>query len=200
MRCHQLICLVSLAAALAACAAPTPAQSSTPPTQYAAPPTLADPWDDLFLHTPYPFTAELPPAEVSALDGVYIKQVETGQIAAHCVRCPEYAPYDGLWKLSFDDGIYRIYYDRTSWTGLGSFTISGDALTLFNDPTCPELSSTYHFTLAADGQLVISDLNADPCAIKLRTMNLTQQPWLSCQPPNHEAAISGHWPVPAGCE
>ena len=30
-------------------------------------------------------------------------------------------------------------------------------------------------------------------------MWLTKQPWLSCQPPNPEAAISDHWIRPPGC-
>jgi len=187
--------LLSLAGLLAACAAgPTP--TPTPPPTLAA--TPADPWLQLFQHTPYPFTAPLPPAAATPLDGVYTKVVDTGTPTVHCVRCPEYAPYDGLWKLSFDDGIFRLYHTPTGWRGLASYTVAANEVTLFNDPTCPELTGRYTFTLA-DGQLVFTDPAADPCAIALRTLNLTQQPWLSCQPPNQEAAISGHWPVPDGC-
>ncbi len=191
---YPWLCL-GLAGLLAACSARAPA----PPTAAAtAPATPADPWAELFLHTPYPFTAALPPAAVSALDGVYVKRVDTGTPTVHCVRCPEYAPYDGLWQLSFDDGIFRIHHAATGWSGIGSYTVTGATVTLYNDPTCPELTSRYTVTLA-DGQLVFADPDTDPCAIKLRTMNLTQQPWSSCQPPKQEAAISGHWPVPDGC-
>ncbi|MCC7357842.1 MAG: hypothetical protein IT317_00090 [Anaerolineales bacterium] len=191
---HQMLGL-GLAALLTAC---RPAATPTPPPTPTVAPTAADPWDDLFLHTPYPFTAPLPGAETAPLDGVYVKVVDTGVPTVHCVRCPEYAPYDGLWKLSFDDGIFRIYHADTGWRGIGSYTAGAAEVQLFNDPACPELTSRYAYTLA-DGQLVFTDPDADPCAIALRTMNLTQQPWLSCQPPNREAAISGHWPVPDGC-
>lgn len=188
--------LLALAGLLAACAAPRPLAPTAAPTVAATP---ADRWLQLFQHTPYPFTAPLPPAAPSALDGVYVKRVDTGTPTVHCVRCPEYAPYDGLWKLSFDDGIFRVYHTDTGWRGLGSYTVAANEVTLFNDPTCPELSSRYTFTLA-DGQLMFTDPHADPCAIRLRTMNFTQQPWSSCQPPNSEAAISGHWPAPDGCQ
>jgi len=40
----------------------------------------------------------------------------------------------------------------------------------------------------------------DSCAIHMRALNLTRQAWLSCQPPNIEAAISDHWIKPPGCE
>ena len=193
-RWYPVLCL-GLAALLAAC---RPAPTPTPPPTASPMPTAADPWDDLFLHTPYPFTGPLPEAAATVIDGVYVKVVDTGVPTVHCVRCPEYAPYDGLWKLSFDDGIFRIYHEGTDWRGIASYTATESEVAFFNDPTCPELTSRYAYTLA-DGQLVFTDPNADPCAIQLRTMNLTQQPWLSCQPPNREAAISGHWPVPDGC-
>jgi len=35
---------------------------------------------------------------------------------------------------------------------------------------------------------------------KLRAMNLTQHPWLSCRPPNIEAAVTERWPKPEGCD
>jgi hypothetical protein len=40
----------------------------------------------------------------------------------------------------------------------------------------------------------------DKCAIGLRAMSLTKLPWLSCQPPNIEAAVTDHWPKPPGCD
>ena len=35
--------------------------------------------------------------------------------------------------------------------------------------------------------------------ISLLLANLTKQPWLSCQAPNHEAGITDHWRKPPGC-
>jgi len=188
--------LACLAGLVAACSARTPA---TPTAAATVAPTPADPWDDLFLHTPYPFTAPLPSADATVLDGSYTKLVVTDVPTIHCVRCPEYAPYGGVWLMNFDDGIFRIYHADTGWRGIASYAVAGNELTLFNDPTCPTVTGRYTFTLA-DGQLTLSDPDADPCAIKLRTMNLTQLPWSSCQPPHQEAAISGHWSVPDGCE
>jgi hypothetical protein len=40
----------------------------------------------------------------------------------------------------------------------------------------------------------------DPCAIKLRGLNLTQQPWRACRPPTIEAAVTEHWPKQEGCD
>jgi hypothetical protein len=149
------------------------------------------------LHTPHPFTTPLPPAEASPLDGTYIKTVIQDTPTVHCRRCPDYAPEGGLWKLSFSKGIFRIYHAESGWRSLGSFTVTGDDLALFNDPNCTGLVGRY--TWAVDeGELRLAAVD-DPCAIELRAMNLTQQPWASCQPPNQEAAISGHWMEPERC-
>jgi hypothetical protein len=81
---------------------------------------------------------------------------------------------------------------------VGSFVISGNRLTLFNDPACSDVTGIYTWSLD-NGQLVLSAVE-DPCAIKLRAVNLTTQAWLSCQPPNTEAAVTDHWPKPPGCD
>ena len=75
--------------------------------------------------------------------------------------------------------------------------LEGDRLLLFNDPVCHETTGIYAWK-ADEGQIVFRAIE-DECAIRLRAMNLTKQPWLSCRPPNTEAATTGHWPEPPGC-
>jgi hypothetical protein len=75
--------------------------------------------------------------------------------------------------------------------------VTGETLALFNDPNCTGLVGRYTWALEA-GQLSLTAVD-DPCAIALRAMNLTELPWQSCQPPNQEAAVSGHWREPEGC-
>jgi hypothetical protein len=49
------------------------------------------------------------------------------------------------------------------------------------------------------GQLILEVIH-DECGFGLRAASLTAQPWLSCQPPSTEAAISDHWQKPPGCD
>jgi hypothetical protein len=115
-----------------------------------------------------------------------------------CRRCPDYTQGGGLWKLRLEDGIFRIYHPGTGWKSLGSFAVSGDEVLFFNDPNCINVVGRYTWDLT-DGQLTLSVVD-DPCAIQLRAKQLTRQPWLSCRPPNQEAAVTGHWEMPEGCE
>ncbi|MBI4787992.1 MAG: hypothetical protein HY782_13220 [Chloroflexi bacterium] len=116
----------------------------------------------------------------------------------HCKRCPDYANDGGIWKIRFDKGIYRVYTEINGWRSLGSYTVSGDRLELFNDPTCTEDVGRY--TWKVEGRNLILTLVEDACAIRLRGKNLTSRPWASCQPPNIEAAITTHWEIPRGCD
>ena len=96
-----------------------------------------------------------------------------------------------------EKGIYRIYYEVTEWRSLGSFSLSGDRIYFFNDPSCMKEVGEYQWELN-QGALSL-ELVEDECAIGMRAANFTKQPWLSCQPPNLEAAISDHWLKPSGC-
>jgi hypothetical protein len=187
--------LLLLLCLLAACAASTP-----PPTATAAGPTPTplEGWAGFQTHMPYPFSAPLPPPEPGPLDGTYVKVHLDPNTPVPCMRCPDYILDGGVWLLRFHEGAFRIYHPGTDWGSLGSFTVSGDSLQLFNDPNCADVVGQYSWALE-DGSLELT-LVDDPCAIRLRAKNLTFQPWQSCQPPNMEAAISGHWPVPEGCE
>ena len=165
------------------------------PTQTAEP---ANAWAALLARTPFPYASPLPPAELSSLDGSYTKIDPEKSTPVPCIRCPDYLPEGGIWKLSFERGVYRLYHPITGWRAIASFTVSGDQLLLFNDPNCPDVVGRYTWRLAA-GVLTLAAVD-DPCSIGLRADNLGMQPWLACRPPNAEAAISDHWDRPAGCD
>ena len=193
---QRLLSLLFLITLLTACSAPpAPARTSTPAGPTATPLTG---WAGLLARSPYPFGTPLPPAEATPLDGTYVKQHADPSTPVPCRRCPDYQLHGGLWLLRFHLGAYHIYHPGTDWRSLGSYTVSGGELALFNDPNCIDTTGRYTWTLE-DGRLTLT-LVDDPCAIRLRAMNLTFQPWEACQPPNQEAAISGHWRMPSGCE
>jgi len=160
-------------------------------------PTPTDVWTTLLQTTPYPFSTPLPPPTPTILDGAYVKLEPNVGTPVPCRRCPDYAPEGGIWKLHLDGGIFRIAHEVTGWRSLGSFVVSGDRFTLFNDPNCIDEVGTYTWTLD-EGELTLKIVD-DDCAIRLRAKNLSSLPWASCQPPSLEAAISDHWLKPPGC-
>ena len=80
---------------------------------------------------------------------------------------------------------------------MGSFTVSGDQITLFNDPHCIDNVGVY--TWKVEAQQLTFEVVEDECADGWRAITFTNYPWESCQPPNAEAAITQHWPAPDGC-
>ncbi len=174
-------------------AAPTPAATPT------------DAWFAALHRTPYPYLLPLPEPKRTVLDGTYTKVERKETPPVHCLRCPDYAPEGGVWKLNLDRGVFRIFHEATGWQSAGSFVATRDRWTsgapdqllLFNDPTCPDAIGLYSWRLD-EGRLLLEVID-DTCAIHLRAMNLTSLPWQSCQPPNIEAAITDHWPKPPGC-
>jgi hypothetical protein len=165
-----------------------------------------DPWAALLQRTPHPYLLPLPPPVRTSLDGTYAKVELKEGPPVHCLRCPDYAPEGGIWKLNLDRGTFRIIHEVTGWKSIGSYVVTRDRWTsgapdqllLFNDPTCPEAIGLYTWKLEA-GNLILEVID-DTCAIYLRAMNLTNLPWLSCQPPNIETGITDHWLKPPGCE
>ncbi len=188
-----IIALVVLMLGSSACSPDLPSGSSSAE----APTTAAEDWASLFQRTPYPYTRELPP-EPSLIDGTYTKVDLKQGTPVPCRRCPEYAPESGVWKLSFEHGIFRINQTVTGWKSIASFSLSGDRLLIFNDPNCVDTVGEYLWKLE-DDQLSLTEIR-DSCAIHLRAVTLTQQPWSSCQPPTLEAGISDHWVKPTGCD
>ena len=181
-------------------AQPAPLASATPVAELAtpaAPTPTADRWAELFARTPFPYTTPLPAPEDTPLEGVYVKVEPIEGTPTPCRRCPDYKVEGGVWRLSLDNGIFRVYHAVTGWRSLGSYTVEGGRMLLFNDPTCLDVVGSYRWSLAG-GVLVLEEIE-DSCAIRLRARNLTSIPWNACQPPNHEAGVTDHWKKPAGC-
>jgi hypothetical protein len=166
----------------------TPVPSATP----------ADGWLVLLGHTPVPWTTPLPARQATVLDGTYVKINPRLATPFPCKRCPDYALEGGLWKFQLDKGVFRIYYTVNGWRSLGSYTVSDNVIYFFNDPYCNRDTGSYSWTLE-DGVLILTEID-DPCSQGLRSANLIDQPWLSCQPPNIEAMITDHWQKPEGCD
>jgi hypothetical protein len=181
---------------------PTPNVSLAASTDHPAPampgtPTPTDVWSALLQRTPFPYGTPLPPPTRTILDGTYAKLDPKEGTPVPCKRCPDYAPEGGIWKLHLDNGVFRIYHQATGWRSIASFTVSRDRLYLFNDPVCTDAVGAYRWELER-GTLTLEVIE-DECAIRLRAMNLTGLPWLSCRPPNAEAAVTDHWFKPPGC-
>jgi hypothetical protein len=174
---------------------PSPSPIQTNPSTVTTP---ADGWQALFQHTPIPWTTPLPSEKATVLDATYVKINPRLATPFPCKRCPDYALEGGLWKLSLDKGIFRIYYTMNGWRSLGSYTVVDDRIYFFNDPYCNMETGVYQWTLE-DGSLILTEID-DPCSQGLRAANLIDQPWLSCRPPNAEAAITDHWQKPEGCD
>lgn len=187
--------LAMIAIFLAACAPATPAPTATP---VAADPnaTPTNIWIAIQEKTPYAYATPLPPAIASVIDGTYVKSEEVGSYV-HCLRCPDYASDGGIWLLRFDKGIFRIYSRLTGWRSLGSYTLSENRMTLFNDGYCPNEVGTYTWSVE-QRKLILKEIK-DDCSFRLREKNLTLMGWASCQPPTIEAAITDHWQIPEGC-
>ncbi len=85
-----------------------------------------------------------------------------------------------------------------AWKRIGSFIVAGDRLLLANDPNCIHTVGLYTWHL--EGGLLFLEAIDDPCAIKLRGLNLTQQPWRACRPPSLAAGVTEHGSQPEGCD
>ncbi|HSK93920.1 MAG TPA: hypothetical protein VLA76_07680 [Candidatus Angelobacter sp.] len=190
-----LVMLVAAACSVDATPTPTPSGSAT------APDWRTDP------NEPYPFRTPVPDLAPSAIDGEYTRpptDTYDGDRAA-CRRCPPFPQDRGESVLRFDRGRYEIVHQEPAYRSFGHYTFDGDLLTLFNDPECGTELGMYR--VERDGAQLRFDAEDDPCAFGQRTRDLTDRTWTpvdiargeSCQPPNTEAAVSGHWPVPPGC-
>ncbi|MBI5580219.1 MAG: hypothetical protein HY895_13795 [Deltaproteobacteria bacterium] len=194
-----LTCYLTVAAiAMWAWVDATPTGAQTGPGGVQVQPPAQAAWNELLRRSPFPYAMPLPEPRPTAVDGTYIKSVVVQAELVHCLRCPDYAPAGGLWRIRFDKGTFRIIHAETAWKSIGTFIVAGDRLLLANDPNCIDTVGLYTWRLEG-GQLFLEAID-DPCAIKLRGQNLTQQPWQACRPPTIEAAVTEHWPKPAGCD
>jgi hypothetical protein len=177
--------------------APSRPYTSYTPTYAPGTPTPTAVWQAFLNRTPFPYTTPLPLANPAIVDGSYAKFDPSEPQWWICRRCADYRPVGGPWKLFLDKGVFRMYYAITDWRSIASYTITEDRLDLFNDPYCPWETGSYHWQLE-NGQLIFREIQ-DTCAFGLRARNLTAQPWISCQPPSIQAAVSDHWSRPFAC-
>jgi hypothetical protein len=147
-------------------------------------------WSSLLEVTPLSYTTPHPNSGSSPLDGTYAKFDPAWPQWWSCLRCADYRPAGGAWRLQFDRGVMRIYYEVTGWSSLASYTVSGDRLYLFNDPYCRDETGEYRWNLE-DGNLILEPVQ-DSCSFQLRSGNLGKQSWEMCD------QASGK--VPRGCQ
>lgn len=166
-------------------------------TSLPAIPTV-DRWQEVRQWSPYPHTTPLPPRMATPVDGVYVRFDPRNDDRPPCRRCPPYPPEGGVWKLELDEGVFRVFHPRTGWRTLGSYTVQGEHIAFFNDPQCH--LAVGNFTWRRGDEGLHFALIDDDCELGTRANNFTAQPWESCQPPNHEAAVTGHWKTPRGCD
>jgi hypothetical protein len=160
-------------------------------------PTPTPLWGGLLDDDPVGVAAPLPPPESTALDDAYVRRLESPPQWWSCLRCADYRPSGGTWRLLLDRGILRIVYDVTQWRNLASYEIHGEELRVFNDPICPWDDGIYRW--AKDAGHLRLQVVEDECAFGLRAENLGAGDWLSCRPPDSRAAASDAWSKPAGC-
>ncbi|MCK5318697.1 MAG: hypothetical protein KAJ55_12340 [Anaerolineales bacterium] len=161
--------------------------------------TPTSPWKSLLEVTPIAHTAPLPDAVPSVLDGTYTKlDLSSFPQWWLCRRCADYRPAGGIWKLQFDEGVVRIFYEVTGWRSIASFTVSGDRLLIFNDGYCPESAGEYSWRVE-EGRIRLEEIS-DSCAFGLRGRNLSMQPWTLCASGSQPASDPEALQDKPGCE
>jgi hypothetical protein len=191
--------LTFLALGLLTACAPTPT-----PTTPAIAPVPTDVWTALQTRFPQPFAQPLPAQQTTPIDGLFAKINPDWPEWWQCLRCADYRPAGGIWKLRFDRGVMRVFYDVTGWHSLASYTVEGDRLFLFNDPYCPQVTGEYRWRIEdrwglADRALIL-ELVDDPCSIDLRGENLAAQEWFNCGPPSAYTGASDHYHREPACQ
>jgi hypothetical protein len=182
-------------------------QATSPATESPSPATTTTPtsiWSGLLLNKPIAFTTPLPEENSTPIDGTYAKIDPSNPQWWECRRCADYRLAGGIWKLQFDKGVMRIYYNVTGWRSIASYTVTDDHLYLFNDPYCLQEVGEYTWSLkdkwGLENRSLVLQVIKDSCSINLRGLNLSAQAWDSCQPPNFMTGASGHWHQSPGCE
>jgi hypothetical protein len=166
--------------------AQVPASTAPVSTQGAIPSVTAAPegiWEKLLLATPYPHEFPLPAGSSSPLDGTFAKIDPSPPQWWTCYRCADYRPTGGIWRIQFDKGVMRIYYEVTDWKSIASFTVDRNRLRIFNDPFCPQDVGEYEWNIE-DGLLSLAAVE-DGCAFDLRRKNLVKQTWAVCSVDQH---------------
>ena len=166
---------------------PVPATGQAPSTTM----TPTSGWDALLQASPFAYFTPLPEPVASAIDGTYVKVDQSWPQWWKCLRCADYRTAGGIWRLQFDKGVMRIFYEVNNWHSLASYSVSGERLFVFNDPYCPEHTGEYKWRLQ-NGELMLETVQ-DVCAFDLRAGNLTKQSWRSCtvEADSNEPMVTG---------
>jgi hypothetical protein len=170
------------------------ASAAPPPAVHPTPTPL---WAGLLGHEAVPQASAVPPSSPTALDDAYVRHADAPPQWWSCLRCADYRPSGGTWRILLDRGVLRMVYDVTRWRTIASYVVDGDQLRIFNDPFCPWEEGVYQWEVVA-GHLAL-DVVEDTCAFGLRAQNLMAGDWVSCRPPDLRAAVSDAWSKPAGC-
>ena len=156
--------------------APSPAPTINQTGSTALVPTSA--WNALLQATPFAYYTPLPEPASSAIDGTYTKVDQSWPQWWRCMRCADYRVAGGIWRLQFDQGVMRIFYEVNNWRSIASYSISNDRLFIFNDPYCPEHTGEYKWSREEGGLNL--EVVQDACAFELRAENLSKQSWQAC--------------------
>ena len=104
----------------------------------------------------------------------------------------------GIWRMQFDKGVMRIFYEVTGWRSIASFTVSNGRLFIFNDPYCPETLGEYKWEV--EGRQLKLEVVDDACSFDLRARNLSRQSWSFCINSNQMVDVNTSNQEPPGCE
>ena len=176
-RVRLLVLAFLLAGFIFSCTAENLNENAQPET-----PAPTNVWSSLLEITPVPYASPLPASDQTLIDGTYAYFDPAPPQWWACLRCADYRPAGGVWRLQFDRGVMRIYYEVTGWRSLASYAISGDRLYLFNDPYCKEVTGEYKWDLV--NRKLTLEVVYDPCSFQLRGQNLSGGAWEGCQEEN----------------
>lgn len=154
---------------------------------------------------PFPYSQPLPPPVPSVIDGLYTRTIPFEGTPVPCKRCAGYRLEGGVWSLYLNNGVFKLFQQDTNFEAVGSFAVSNDRVTFFNDPYCEEdLTMVGTYAWQKNGDTLAFQTIGDACSIGLRAKNLTATNWVKkidpCQPPNREAGITDHWKKPPACD
>jgi hypothetical protein len=200
----SLVAVIVLLSRLGA-PAPLPSVSPSPAPEKKSDEVLfAKSLDDLPVTIkPYPYTEPTPAPVPTEIDGTYmlILTLEdlggaSNSLPFPCRRCLPYARDPGVLTLIFFDGAYFVDHQMSGFHATGHYTVSGNRLTLFNDPNCSRLRGTYRWHL--DGPSLRLRAIDDTCAFEgERATDLASDVWTRI--PVCRREIQHLWPGVLGC-
>jgi hypothetical protein len=152
-------------------------------------------WESLLLRQPLDINGDpIALGEPGPLDGIYGRLDDSPPQWWRCLRCAEYRPAGGWWRMQLDRGVMRLLYTLNDWRTVAQYRIQDDKLILYNDLVCRE-EGEYAFNFE-EGVLLLAVIN-DPCAFELRGRNLSTGSWHLCpQDRNAEGAPLGCGELP----